>query len=155
MKPDLGRLRDIHLPPAVSWWPPAPGWWVLAALLVAALGFGYLWYRHRRRTGWRRNALAELNLLRNSQGGELVRQLSTLLRRVAISRFPRDEVAALTGARWLAFLDRTLGDGTPFQSGVGAVLGSGPYARNVSIEATALLALCRRWIDRLPTRAAQ
>ena len=29
------QLRDIHLPPAPSWWPPAPGWWVLAALLAA------------------------------------------------------------------------------------------------------------------------
>lgn len=155
MKPDLGQLRDIHLPPAVSWWPPAPGWWVLVALLVAALGLAYLCYQHRLRTRWRRSALAELNRLHNVQGGELVRQLSTLLRRVAISRFPRDEVAALTGARWLAFLDRTLGDGTPFQSGVGAVLGSGPYARNVEVETAALLAVCRRWIDRLPARVAQ
>ena len=27
-------LRDIHLPPAPSWWPPAPGWWLLAFVLL-------------------------------------------------------------------------------------------------------------------------
>ncbi|MDP7406676.1 MAG: DUF4381 domain-containing protein, partial [SAR324 cluster bacterium] len=25
----LAALRDVHLPPAVSWWPPAPGWWII------------------------------------------------------------------------------------------------------------------------------
>ena len=31
-------LRDIHQPPAPSWWPPAPGWW-----LVAIAGLMAIW----------------------------------------------------------------------------------------------------------------
>src|SRR5690606_33347163 len=27
-------LRDIHQPPAPSWWPPAPGWWLLAGIVL-------------------------------------------------------------------------------------------------------------------------
>ena len=33
-------LRDIHLPPAPSWWPPAPGWWLLALVLLIAIALG-------------------------------------------------------------------------------------------------------------------
>jgi len=30
----LVNLKDIHLPPPVSFWPPAPGWWILALLMI-------------------------------------------------------------------------------------------------------------------------
>ena len=150
MKPDLSQLRDIHLPAPVSWWPPAPGWWLLAALLLIALGAAYLLYRWHRRARWRRTALAELGQLRGATAERFLGEVSVLLRRVAVSRFPRRDVAALTGEDWLAFLDRTLGDGTPFQSGAGRVLASGPYAGKTDVNKEALHALCARWIKRLP-----
>ena len=49
-------LRDIHVPPAPSWWPPAPGWWCLFIVLCVLLG-GVLClalrYRRRRQLGMR------------------------------------------------------------------------------------------------------
>ena len=45
----------------------------------------------------------------------------------------------------LAFLDATGGDGA-FVSGPGKVLAMGPYARQVEVDAEALLALARTWI---------
>ncbi len=155
MKPDLSQLRDIHLPAPVSWWPPAPGWWLLAALTLTALGMIYLIYRRRRRARWRRAALAELGQLRGATGQQYLGEVSVLLRRVAVTRFPRHDVAALTGDDWLAFLDRTLGDGTPFQSGSGRVLASGPYTHKAQVDAAALHALCERWIKRLPAGGAR
>jgi len=156
MKPDLSKLRDIHLPTAVSWWPPAPGWWALPALLLIAAGVGYVVLRRRRHRRWRDSALTELARLRDAAPERQVREVSVLLRRVAISRFPRHNVAALTGEAWLAFLDRTFGDGSAFRSGVGRVLLSAPYAGTVQndVDTAALLALCERWINRLPARGA-
>ena len=54
-------LRDIHLPPAPSWWPPAPGWWLLAIVLLIAIAVGVwtllrLWRERRWRTSCRRRA---------------------------------------------------------------------------------------------------
>ena len=40
----LVNLKDIHLPPPVSFWPPAPGWWILAVLLITSLFFGGVWF---------------------------------------------------------------------------------------------------------------
>lgn len=146
--PDLSQLRDIHLPPPVGWWPPAPGWWALAGLLLAGLiAAAWLWRRHRRNR-WRRQALLELRRLRGSDDAQLLRGLSALLRRVAISRHPRQEVAGLHGEAWLAFLDRSLGEGESFRAGPGRVLAAGPYAAAVTVEAEPLLALCERWIKR-------
>ena len=93
--------------------------------------------------------------MRDENPQELLPQLSVLLRRVAITRFPRHHVAALTGERWLAFLDSTLGDGSPFQSGSGRALHDGPYARRAEVDVEALLALCERWIRNLPARGAR
>jgi hypothetical protein len=152
VKPDLSQLRDIHLPAPVSWWPPAPGWWVLLLLALIFAGLVYLFYLRHRRNRWRQIALAELVRLRGETPDRLLPVLSVLLRRVAISRFPRHDVASLTGDAWLAFLDRALGDGAAFQSGAGRILLNGPYADKVDADAESLLVLCERWIKRLPAR---
>ncbi len=155
MNPDLSQLRDIHLPPPLSWWPPAPGWWLLLVLLSILLALGlWLWRRHQQ-GHWRREALRALDELCNntaerSTAGQ-IRELSILLRRVAVTRFPRTEVAALTGDRWLQFLGRSLGDEALFQHQAGVLL-SAPYRPDsaTETESAALFELCRRWIKTLP-----
>lgn len=160
MNPDLSQLRDIHLPPPVSWWPPAPGWWLLLGASVLLLAVIFWWLQRRRNNRWRRQALRELADLRGLSSGAQagVVALSVLLRRVALNRFPRHEVAALNGDAWLAFLDRTLGTGNAFASGSGRLLATAPYAQNAQIESQAVLALfdlSERWIKKLPSGAAK
>jgi hypothetical protein len=104
----LEGLRDIHLPPPVSLWPLAPGWWGLAALIVIATA-ALAWELHRRRVSVRRLALRELAALESNFGAQLDRvelavSLTTLLRRVALARRARAEVASLHGEPWIAFL---------------------------------------------------
>jgi hypothetical protein len=104
----LEGLHDIHLPPPVSFWPPAPGWWALAALLVL-LGAALAWELRRRRASVRRLALRELAELASRFGEQpdrvaLAVSLSTLLRRVALARRARAEVASLHGEAWIAYL---------------------------------------------------
>ena len=161
MNPDLGQLRDIHLPPPVSWWPPAPGWWLLAAILILLVALAvWLFHRHRR-DRWRRAALKEWRRLREDwragaiDGAGAARQLSVLLRRVALVRFPRRQVAALTGEAWLAFLDSALPGQKPFSTGPGRALLEAPYAVRVDIDTEALFEVCGRWLRSLPRRKAR
>ena len=149
-------LRDIHLPDPVSWWPPAPGWWGLAGLILPML-LALVWLRvARRRSRLKRGGLAMLSRLaeqyrRNGDEQELVRELSVLLRRVALSVYPRRRVAALTGPEWLAFLDQSLSPGgrpKAFSEGVGRALIDAPYNPACQVDAKALIGLVRKWIIR-------
>ena len=144
------QLRDIHLPPAPPLWPPAPGWWLLAALLLALLIWaGLLLGRRYRLRRQRRRILERLQQLDHELGPEqdavFASEVSMLLRRLALQRYPRDQVAALTGDAWLAFLDRHGGDGR-FRQGPGAVLAEAPYAPERPVDRPALLELARQWI---------
>lgn len=140
----LAALRPLHSPPPIDWWPPAPGWWLLGALLLLLLG--YLWWRGRRPHP-RRVALAELRALEQQalDDTQLSIHLNRLLRRVALSCFPRDQVASLSGEAWLRFLDAQTRQGG-FLEGPGAVLGTAPYAAHSELDRQALLRLVRRWI---------
>lgn len=151
---DVLQLRDVHLPLSPELWPPAPGWWVLAAAVVALLTWAAFkllrfWQRYR----LQKEILATLDKLQQDHADDPTPQfladVSILLRRVAIMKFPRQQVAALTGRGWLSFLDLH-GGGGEYCNGVGSVLAEGPYARNVEagdeVDKDALLLLTRKWI---------
>ncbi len=156
MNPDpLAQLRGYHLPEPVSWWPPAPGWWLLALLLSVAIG-ATLWLllAYRRSNAARRTARRELQALKSTHaaGGDdatLIRGLSRLLRRFALTRFPREQVAGLTGEAWLRFLDRYAAD-RAFTQGVGRALVEAPYRPDTPLPASELTALIERWIGGNP-----
>ena len=146
------NLRDIHAAAEPAVWPPAPGWWLLAVLLVAGLVSGSLWLLHRYRAyRLKCQIMDELDALTNSINNEssieFLTQLSVLLRRIALRRYTREQVASLTGSDWLRFLDATGGNGD-FEHGVGQVLEVGPYCppHNRELPAEELLALARRWV---------
>ncbi len=151
-QPDLQQalaLRDIHPPGPPPAWPPAAGWWVLLALTAAGLAALSLrgWRAWRARVR-RRRILEELaGIGARAQGAALAAEVSALLKRVALARFDRREVAALTGSHWLAFLDHHGGRGR-FAAGPGRVLAEGPYAPAPELEPQALLDLARDWIGR-------
>lgn len=150
MTPLGERIRDIQLPPDPPLWPLAPGWWLLLALLLIAFSLLALhWYR---RGALRRAALRELEQLRlryQSDGNDavLAMGLSTLLRRLALSRDPRTQVAGLSGDEWLAYLD-IRGGTKGFSAGEGRRLLTTPYGGGGEADVDALLALVRSWIYR-------
>jgi len=157
VNPDpLAQLRDYHLPEPVGWWPPAPGWWLLALLTLILMGLLLrgLW-RWRTRRIARRAALGELKTLeaeyaRGGDANALLRGVSRLLRRFALARFPRRQVAGLGGEPWLAFLQRQHPDGG-FLDGPGRLLLDAPYRPEPAVrQLPELVQLARRWISRNP-----
>ena len=146
------QLKDIHLPDLPGFWPPAPGWWLVALLALALLIWAGVALRHylllRRQ---RKQVLGLLTQLEQQfdpkQATHHLAQLSILLRRVAVTRYSRHRVAALTGTDWLQFLDETGGNGQ-FCNGPGAVLATGPYQPHIEVEIDQLLPLVRDWIRR-------
>lgn len=134
----LDRLHDIVPPPAVPWWPPAPAWyWVLGLLCVAIVIWLLRAFMHWQRNRYRREALAEFArhqaALRDaSQRGDALTALAELLKRTAITAFPREDVASLTGTAWDGFLDRTVRV-KAFAQGNGSLLETTAYdPRSVS-----------------------
>ncbi len=103
----LQNLNPIVMPDAVPLWPLAPGWYVILTLLLAAMVWGaWRLFRARRHNAYRRAAIRELAILSESAASQ-AHALNSLLKRTALSVFPRRQVAALTGAPWHRFLDAT------------------------------------------------
>ena len=116
MNPDLlARMRDIHelKMDQVSWWPPAIGWWLLAAAVLGLLVLLWWGFRNLRAYPpgtWHRDArnqlLALKKLSRQLTPEQSLRELSELLRRIAVTRLGREQAAGLTGEDWLAWLQQ-------------------------------------------------
>ncbi|WP_051938313.1 DUF4381 domain-containing protein [Ghiorsea bivora] len=116
----LQQLKDIHLPAPSPWWDWAIGWWILLALAVAALWFVMpkLW---RKWQTWRKQRMLQHTIhteyqricdayARHQQTQQLAADINTLLRRVALTVFPKQSVAGLIGEDWLKFLDQVWQD---------------------------------------------
>lgn len=151
-------LRDILLPTRIGWWPPAPGWWLVAVITLATLALlVWLWRRHRGRQQLLKPATQSLQQIerrfaRHGDNRQLVTELSTLLRQVALHRYPRREVAGLIGEPWLEWLDLAFQQRSktatkaPFTQGVGRVLIEQTYQRDPEFAPQPLLALCAEWL---------
>jgi hypothetical protein len=135
------RLRDVHAPGEPSWWPPAPGWW-LALLVLCALAVLAV---HLLRPRWRRYRLRR-RLLAALEAASGAAEIAQLLRAAALARFPRDQVAGLHGAAWIAFLesrDRRPGRFAALADALGAMPYRAPRAED---DVAALRAAVRGWL---------
>jgi hypothetical protein len=128
----LQNLNDIILPGPVPWWPLAPGWYALFAILAVVLVYlSGRWWNARSRNRYRRQALAELAVIRHSQTTDALQQLPSLVKRAALAAWPREQVASLNGAAWHRFLDESAG-GDQFSAGAGATLDRLAYQSNLA-----------------------
>ncbi|KQV38612.1 DUF4381 domain-containing protein [Rhizobium sp. Root1204] len=114
----LKQLKDISVPEPVSWMPQTWGWGVVAFLLLCLIVFLSLQaLRRYRANAYRRQALAELRAIelriREPQTRhDAVDELAELLKRVALAAWRREDVAALSGAAWVDFLEKHSEAGT-------------------------------------------
>ncbi len=153
----LEKLHEILLPEPVSWMPQTVGWYVVFGLILLVVGWWvYRRLRRFRRNRYRRLALAELAVIEGElqqpeRRAKALSEIPVLLKWTALSAFPREEVAELSGERWLSFLDKTVG-GNDFTKGVGRLLPELAYAPALGIATLSderigsLLPLVRHWI---------
>ncbi len=111
----LAALQPLREPGLIGWWPPAPGWWLLLVVLViTATVLGWLaWRRHRSRA-YRRQALAQLELLRQDfqqhrDASSYLAEGNALLKSVALRAYPPERVASRSGREWEEFLNASMG----------------------------------------------
>lgn len=151
-------LRDIHLPSAVSAWPPAIGWWLLALFILLAIAAGAIFLRYRKnktpKPAYKKIALKNISGLQKkykNQGAsiELLRSISALLRRIALSYLPRESIASLTGEQWIEQLNH-LSKEPVFNKDIGELLINAPYQKKANYDADELLKQCKQWIEKLP-----
>ena len=147
-------LKDIHLPDPVSWWPPAPGWWLLL-MLAAAVVFTQRWWMGGLRVRIRRRRLErlarrELDRIESAfkasaDTAQSLQALSILLRRVAMSRYPRRRTAGLCGQEWASWL---LKDDLhkALQGNSLSWLVEGTYQKDPAADVPSLIADIRRWL---------
>lgn len=141
MNTDALVLRDIHMPPAPSWWPPAPGWWLVAALVIAVLVITVAWRARESRRKRRIAQWFDCQLDAAATPTAQVAAMSELLRRAGRRQDPLAD--RLEGEDWLTFLDdaprvagrsrrkRVVPASRPFSEGAGRLLLDGAYRREV------------------------
>jgi hypothetical protein len=104
----LQDLRDIHTPAAIENWPPAYGWWLVAALVLFGLVILTIWLvKFRKVRLAKRQALKTLKQIDGSASNS-ASQLNQLLKRVAMTYFPQQNVQKMYGSTWINFLAKTL-----------------------------------------------
>ena len=150
----LAQLADIHLPAEVSFWPPALGWWILALLFLIAGSFAtrklYAKVEQRKACQY---ALAELESclerLDESTGQKkllrYVNDVNTVLRRVALVKFPESNPGNLVGEAWIAFIRRT-GNSSQLDDQLSAALSHGRFRKQIEVDSQALNQMARSWI---------
>lgn len=155
-------LKDIHLPDSVSWWPPATGYWlVLFVLIVTVILFfaltSYLKKQRIKKLALNKYQKIKNEFEKNQNKKQLVTSLSELLRRAAISSYPRTECASLTGEDWLNWLDKGLSKSDiNFSSGPGYLLTDFAYSKaDDSDDVNQLITLCHLWLKHLPAVTPQ
>lgn len=145
----LDQLRDIQAPPSAGPWPPAPGWWLLAALVMLMVALITFWsLRRHRRHRPRRQALARLASypIPDSAGPDWYAGLNRLLKETALSCYPADTPASLSGDQWSHFLART--SGNPQQPWQQLVTAS--YRPGSDLPPAEAIRLVEQWIRRQP-----
>lgn len=145
----LAQLHDIETPPLSGPWPPAPGWWLLGGLIVVMVVAGLVLARRRhRRHAPRREALARLagHGIPDNAGPEWFAAVNRLLKQTALSLYPADHPAALSGNQWRDFLTRT--SNIPRDSWQQLVNAS--YQRQSELPPAEAYRLAERWIRRQP-----
>jgi len=140
MTPSLENLRPLHDPEPVSWWPPALGWWLVLVFFILLVFLLRYWWK---RSALRRAALAELTALERNNLPNLPATVNRLLKRYALNSFPAEDIASLSGKKWLEFLQSHGG----FPSEAGKILLDSLYRSDpVDVDSKALVKAAKHWI---------
>jgi hypothetical protein len=140
---NLLPLNDLHLPEPPGFWPLAWGWWSLLLTIVLSIFFVYLlWKWRKKRLAPKRAAIALLTLEKQtiSPSGAM-----EIVRQAALSYYPRQKVAHLSGTKWLDFLDSQV-NGALFKTSEREWL-QALYEKQPEVDTAPLIEQCQEWLS--------
>lgn len=157
------QLRDIHGLDPIPWWPPALGWWLVTAWLLISVWLvrRYIPKIHSKMLtdlAWRWDAARQLRNLRLRAQRQptyiTAKELSELLRRIAMARYGRQTCAGLSGYAWLEWLTQHDPAGYVWKI-EGKILLTAPYAPPNQASADIqhlfeLLDATKSWLQPIP-----
>ena len=167
----LHGIEEVYLPETIAWWPHTLGWKVLLVGLVCCLALLVIrgqrkWQANR----YRRQGLVQLEEIRQAQSSlvdqgddtakrKALQQLPTLLKVTALQAYPRNEIAQLSGAAWLRYLNESCQTDC-FDAPTGALLlaidyQAAEYWSSEQEQLDALFHSCQQWIQQHRTELEQ
>ncbi|OEE70469.1 DUF4381 domain-containing protein [Vibrio genomosp. F6] len=142
-QPPTLPLNPALLPDAPSWWPLAWGWWSLMALACFTVLLVVIYLR------WRKKKLAPkkaaLKIITNQALEHTPSAAIELLRQAALSYYPRERIAMLSGEEWYAFLDSQISQ--PRFTPNSTVWQQALYQKPSSETQQSLIEDCQIWIE--------
>ncbi|MGF1750193.1 DUF4381 domain-containing protein [Vibrio cionasavignyae] len=102
------ELSPLTLPTAPSWWPLGPGWWISGLILAFIIVCSLFWYRRNKQKT--RAKRAALNLFKIERHNLTPSSAIEVVRQAALSYYPRQDIAKLSGQSWYQFLDSQLAE---------------------------------------------
>lgn len=148
---DLSGLRDIHLPPVPSLFPlPLRFWAVFFGLVFTLLFIKGLWSYFHRLTAkkYANHKVDSITKQFSSNNYQIALELSFLMRRLALMKFPKKKVSVLTGKAWRSFLEET-SKKPVFKGRAGDILEDVTYIPPESFkdkDITVLIRATKEWI---------
>ncbi|WP_411991633.1 DUF4381 domain-containing protein [Agarivorans sp. DSG3-1] len=141
----LAQLKDIILPSNFETALPAVGWWVLAVALVLLLALSlFAAWRYKQLCKPRQEALQALKQQPMNLAGT-----NQLMKRLALSYYPRQQVASLSGKDWLSFLDSTYSGKQHAFIELQSQWQQQLYAADAPALDEDIAKLCKKWIKQL------
>lgn len=143
---DLSELKDIHPMIQPDFWPLAEGWYILCALLILIILIGFYIY-HKYRNSPVVYAIKELEKIKKAPKEKQFKLLSQLLKRVAMVKYPRNEVAPLIEEKWQEFILAAAPD--IFSEQQAKSLAYAIYNPKNKVPDQKLFQLTRQWIKKV------
>lgn len=112
----LEKLKDIYLPDRISQlWPLAYGWWIVLGIIVLIVVLVMIFLRLKKKKRQYKNSIInefrqEVEGVYNDDPTHVLETISVYLKRVAVQKFPDEDITTLYGEKWLEYLDSKIDD---------------------------------------------
>ena len=101
-------LSPAIAPDAPTWWPLAWGWWAVIVIAITLIALVFFIVKRRKNNQLPKQEALSYFSNRQSSNRLSPSEAQRILRQAALSYFPREKVAGLSGDDWFAFLDAQL-----------------------------------------------
>ncbi|QIW09333.1 DUF4381 domain-containing protein [Francisella sp. LA112445] len=112
----LAQLKDIYLPDRISqWWPLAYGWWIVLGIIILIIILSFIILRFKKKKKQYKDSIInefrhEVEDVYKNNPTHVLESISVYLKRVAMQKFPNENIKTLYGEKWLEFLDSKIDD---------------------------------------------